>query len=358
MDDADDRLLMTPGPTEVPAAVRERMAGPTLNPDVDPAFGEFYRSLRGKVADVYGTERDVVILGGEGILGLEAAIASLVEEGDDVLCISNGIYGDGFADFVEMYGGRPTTVGADYTDPLDVAGVKEAVEGTDFVAATMVHCETPTGVLNDLKPILGVLDDAGIVSVVDAVSSLGGTPVPADDIDVCIGGSQKAFSSPPGLTTLSVSERAWDAVEETPERSFYTSLAPWRDADAAELLPYTHLTANLAALDASVELILEEGIENVFERHREVAAQCRDRADEMGIEVYPDEDLSSPTVTALHVEGEAKALQERIREEHGVVLATGLGDGAEDVLRIGHMGFNAHSGKVERTMDALGAVLR
>lgn len=198
--------------------------------------------------------------------------------------------------------------------------------------------------------------EEGVVSIVDAVSSLGGAPVPVGDVDVCIGGSQKCFSSPPGLTTLSVSERAWDAVEGTPERSFYASLAPWRDADPDEMLPYTHLTANLAALDASMELILEEGVENVFERHREVAGQCRERAADLGFDLYPDPELSSPTVTALRVEGEAADLQARVREERGVVLATGLGDLADDVLRVGHMGYNADPEKVARTMDALESV--
>ena len=350
------RLLMTPGPTEVPRRVRERMAEPILNPDVQPEFAPFYRSLTEKLADVYRTDDDVVVLGGEGILGLEASVASVIEEGDTVLCVSNGVYGDGFADFVELYGGDPVRCGAPYTEPIDVERVKEAVEEHDVAAATMVHCETPTGALNDLGEVLATLSDAGALTIVDAVSSLGGTPVPTDDIDVCIGGSQKCLSSPPGLATLSVSDDAWGAVGETDTPAFYADLAPWEDAAEEGWFPYTHLVSNLAALDESVDVLLEEGVEGAFERHRDAAAYCRERVRELGLDLYPPEELSSPTVTAIHLDERATSIQEAMAGE-GVVVATSLGDLSDDVLRIGHMGYNADRERVERTMDALEAAL-
>ena len=356
-----DRLLMTPGPTAIPQAVREAMGRQIRNPDVEPEFAEFYRTLLDKVADVYRTDDDVVVLGGEGILGLEAAVASLLEPGDEVLCLANGIYGEGFADFVEMHGGDPATHSVPADSGFDPDVVRALVEGHDFEVATMVHCETPTGVLNDLEPVLEVLQDAGIITVVDAVSSLGGTAVPVEHIDVCIGASQKAFSSPPGLTTLSVSERAWAKVEATEQDTFYTSLAPWRDLEPMEesptAIPYTHLVSNLYALDASMDLILEAGLETVFERHEAVASHCRERGRELGLEPFPGEELSSPTVTAFELEGRAEAVQTELRTEHDVVLSTGLGDFAADILRVGHMGYNADRDRVDRTMDALERVL-
>ena len=347
---------MTPGPTEIPRAVRERMSEPPRNPDVEPEFFEFYRELTDKLSAVYGDD-DVVILGGEGILGLEAAVASLVEDGDRVLCISNGIYGDGFADFVEQEGGEAVTCRAPSTGPIDVDAVADALEGGEFDVATMVHCETPTGTLNDLEPVLDLLDDHDVVSVVDAVSSLGGTPVPADRIDVCIGASQKCFSAPPGLAVLSISDRAWERVEATETDSFYTDLEPWRDAVEQEWFPYTMPASNLQALDAAVDLLLEEGLDSVFERHETAAERCRERGRDLGLDLYPDAAVASPTVTAFHVEGRAGELQRRLREEEGIVLSTGLGDVADDVLRVGHMGHNARDDPVDRTMDALERVL-
>ncbi|WIV65711.1 pyridoxal-phosphate-dependent aminotransferase family protein [Natrialbaceae archaeon AArc-T1-2] len=354
---SDDRLRMTPGPTEVPAPVRERLAEPTPNPDVEDEFLEFYQGLTEKLEAVYGSD-DLAILSGEGILGLEAAVASLIEPGDRVLCLANGIYGEGFAGFVEAYGGEAVVCAADWAGPLDLAAVEAELEDGEFAAATMVHCETPTGVLNDLEPVLGLLAEYDVVSVVDAVSSLGGTPVPTEHIDVCIGATQKCFSAPPGLTVLSVSDRAWDRIEATETRSNYLDLEPWKTALEEEWFPYTMPTATLYALDTAIDLLREEGLASVFERHETCAQLCRDRTRELGLEFYPDDEtLCSPTVTALEVEGRARELQERIDEEHDVVLATGLSDLEDDVLRIGHMGHNARVENVDRTMDALEAVL-
>lgn len=357
MEHPDDVLRMTPGPTTVPERVRDRMAAPAWNPDVEPEFVDFYAELTEKLEGVYGNG-DIAILGGEGILGLEAAIASLVEPGTEVLCIANGLYGEGFADFVDMYGGEATVCGGDWREPIDFAAVERELESGTFDVATMVHCETPTGVLNHLEPVLELLKAYDVISVVDAVSSLGGTPVPTEMIDVVLGASQKCFSAPPGLTVCAISDRAWERIERVDTRSFYASLEPWRTVIEDGWFPYTHLSSNLLALDEATDLLLEEGLEDVYERHERVAAHCRIRADSMDLKVYPSsESLESPTVTALAVDGQASELQQRIRDEHDIVLATGLGDLSEDIIRIGHMGYNARIEWIDRTMDALEDVL-
>ena len=361
---------MTPGPTAVPEPVREAMSRELINPDVDPRFREIYERLTERLAAVYGVgaagpdtgdgaPRDVVALGGEGILGLEAAVASLVEPGTEVLCLSNGLYGEGFADFVESYGGEATLVAAGHDEPLPLDALDEALaaDDADFDLATLVHCETPTGALNDVESALDRIEaaDPGLLTVVDAVSSLGGVSVPTDRIDVCLGASQKCFSAPPGLATAAVSERAWAAMEERDPHSLYANFLPFRDV--SDGFPYTHLTTEVVALDAALGLLLDEGLDAVRERHAAAAARCRERGAELGLEPVPEPARSSPTVTAFEVPGRAEALQERLREEHDVILATGLGEGAEDILRVGHMGHNARVERVEETMDALGDVL-
>ncbi|QCC54658.1 pyridoxal-phosphate-dependent aminotransferase family protein [Natronorubrum bangense] len=353
-------MNVTPGPTAVPPAVREAMADPQPNPDIEAAFAERYADVCAKLETIYDTSHDVVVPGGEGILGLEAAIASLVAPGDRVLCISNGLYGDGFADFVESYDGDADLVSVPYDEPYDLEAIAAALEaaaadGEPYTLATMVHCETPTGTLNDLEPVLDLLDDHDVLSVVDAVSSLGGTPVPSDRIDVCLGASQKCFSAPPGLTTAAISDRAWDAMDAREPSSLYTNFLPWRDV--SEGFPYTHLSANVAALDVALDLLLEEGLEDVYARHETAAKRCRERGTELGLECYPDPERRSPTVTAFWLPGEAKRVQQQVADEEDVVLATGLGDMADDILRIGHMGYNADLETVERAMDALDAVL-
>jgi aspartate aminotransferase-like enzyme len=365
MSEERETLLMTPGPTEVPADVREAMARPAPNPDVEAAFAGFYRSLSEKLSTVYDTDDEVVVLGGEGMLGLEAAVASLVGAGDRVLCLANGRYGAGFADLAERHGGEATVHEVPEGSPFDPDAVASLLadaeaDGAGFDVATAVHCETPAGLRNDLGDVLAVLDDAGVVSVVDAVSSLGGTPVPGERADVVLGASQKCLSAPPGLSTLSVSDRAWERVEATEQDSFYASLAPWRgaadalDPEAGELLPYTHLSANLQALDASLDRLLDEGLAAAFERHERAAERCRERGRELGLETVVPEARCAPTVTAFEVESSARDLRRRVEAE-GVVLATGLGDRADDVLRVGHMGTGADAERVDRAMDAVAA---
>lgn len=348
-------MLMTPGPTAVPDEVREAMSREQPNPDIDPTFTDRYERVTNKLSKIYGSDDDVVVLGGEGILGLEAAIASTIEPGDRVLVVSNGIYGEGFADFVESYGGIPEVVDAPRGQPLDVDGVERALETESFAAATMVHCETPTGNLNDIDPVLDLLNDHDVLSIVDAVSSLGGVPVPTDKIDLTLGASQKCFSTPPGLTTVAVSDRAWERIEERAPPSLYTNLLPWRDT--SDGFPYTHLSANVAALDKGLDLLLSEGLDSVYERHRRAAERTRRRGEAMGLELFPARALRSPTVTAFHLPGTAKDVQSAVEAEHDITLATGLGEMADDVLRIGHMGYNADVEKVERTMDAIEDVL-
>ncbi|WP_435074360.1 pyridoxal-phosphate-dependent aminotransferase family protein [Halorubrum sp. HHNYT27] len=361
-------MLMTPGPTAVPTPVRDAMSRELINPDVDPEFNRIYDRLTDRLATVYGVDatdgadgsaRDVVVPGGEGILGLEAAIASLVKPGTEVLCLSNGLYGDGFADFVESYGGEATLVAADYDESLPLAELESVLadDERDFDVATLVHCETPTGTLNDLGPALDLLAEADgeTLTVVDAVSSLGGVPVPTERIDVCLGASQKCFSAPPGLTTAAISDRAWDAMTDRDPHSLYTNFLPWRDT--SEGFPYTHLTTEVVALDAALGLWLEEGLDAVRERHATAAARCRERGVELGLDLYSAPERASPTVTAFYMPGRAGELQERLREEHDVLLATGLGDLAGDILRIGHMGHCARVERVDETMDALADVL-
>jgi len=161
-------------------------------------------------------------------------------------------------DFVADYGGEATLVSADYDDSLPLAELESVLADDDreFDLATMVHCETPTGTLNDLGPALDLLDEADeeILTVVDAVSSLGGVRVPTGRIDVCLGASQKCFSAPPGLTTAAISDRAWAAMEEQDPHSLYTNFLPWRDT--AEGFPYTHLTTEVVALDAALGLLV------------------------------------------------------------------------------------------------------
>ena len=208
--------IMTPGPTQVRENVRMARAQICTNPDLDPAFYDFYRDTCALLSQAMHTDARAVIMNGEGSLGLEAACASLTEPGDRVLIIDNGIFGRGFADFVKIYGGEPVLYTVDYHNPVDVAALEQFLEKDhDFKYATVVHCDTPSGVLNDVETISRLFDRWDILTVCDSVAGMFGEPLDMgkSKIDILCGGSQKALSAPPGLTMVWVSDRAWAAME-------------------------------------------------------------------------------------------------------------------------------------------------
>ena len=226
--------MMTPGPTMPAASVMEARSRAFANPDVDETFCEEYHQVCKDSSNLLGTDNETYVLGGEGILALEAACATLTEPGDKVLVIDNGIFGRGFADFVSLYGGEPTLYTVDYHYPIVVEDLAEYLkENHDFKYATVVHCDTPSGVLNDISKICPLLKQYGILTVVDAVASMFGEDVKVNEwqIDVICGGSQKALSAPPGLAFVTVSEDAMKAMEsrKTKVASFYCNILAFKN---------------------------------------------------------------------------------------------------------------------------------
>ncbi|MFR4020870.1 MAG: pyridoxal-phosphate-dependent aminotransferase family protein, partial [Clostridia bacterium] len=225
--------IMTAGPVQVRENVLAARSIPCTNPDQDVEFYEFYKETCDLFSEALHTENRAIIMGGEGILGLEAACASLTEPGDRVLVIDNGIFGKGFADFVKIYGGEPVLYTTDYKNPVDPAGLEAYLEkDSDFRYATLVHCDTPSGVINDIPTLTNILDKFGILSVVDSVAGMFGQPLDCakSKIDILCGGSQKALSAPPGLTMVWVSQRAFDFMEhrKTPIASFYANIMTFK----------------------------------------------------------------------------------------------------------------------------------
>ena len=221
--------LMTPGPTQVRENVRMARSKATTNPDLDLEFYDFYKDTCRLYSSLLHTDNESFLLSGEGILGLEAAVCSITEPGDRVLVLDNGVFGKGFADFVKIYGGEPVVLSMDYTKEIDTVKLKEFLDkDSDFKYATVVHCDTPSGMLNDIKVICPLLKSYGIMTVVDSVSGMFGNYVNVDEaqIDILCGGSQKALSAPIGITMVTLSNDAKKVINErkTPIASFYCNL--------------------------------------------------------------------------------------------------------------------------------------
>ncbi|HEK4526579.1 TPA: alanine--glyoxylate aminotransferase family protein [Clostridioides difficile] len=353
------KINYAPGPTETRENVRLAREEKTTNPDIDIDFVEFYKKTCEKFGNIIGTKNDVYILSGEGILGLEAACASLTEKGDRVLVIDNGIYGEGFKDFVTMYGGEYVLFSSEYTKSIDIDELKAFLdEDSNFKYATVVHCDTPTGVLNDVSKICPLLKEYGILTVVDSVAGMVGERLSVDEskIDIILGGSQKAISAPAGLTIVGISQDAKNCIKnrKTDVIGFYCNLNIWEGYYEKKYFPYTMPISDIMGLDKALDNILEEGIENVLNRHEKIAYSVRKSIEEYGLELFLEEGYSN-TVTAIKVPESIGALEltDYMLKNYNTLVATSLNQYMDTILRIGHMGENANLNKIEHVLNVL-----
>lgn len=356
------KLVMTPGPTEIHESVRRALSRSITNPDLDEDFFEFYNETCQRLKQIVKTKNDVLILNGEGILGLEAACASLIEPGDRVLCLDNGIFGHGFQDFVKLYGGEAVTLKFDYRRGIDPEQLANFLEKDhQFKLATLIHCETPSGITNSIEALCPLIKSYGIITVVDSVSAVGGEPLQTDDwkIDVLLGGSQKCLSAPPGLTFLSISQEAWDKIQsrKTPIQGYYVNLAHWANWYENKCFPYTQPISELYGLRAAIDRWLRDP--NPIGRHEGLARSVRQAFWRAEFTLYPLDSFSNTVTTVmLPQEISFKSLYQEMNQDHGILIGGALGYLKDQVFRIGHMGENCHEDKLYITLKALDQVLR
>ena len=354
--------LMTPGPTQVRENVRLARSLPTTNPDLDPAFYDFYRQTCRLLAGFFHTENPFYLLSGEGILGLEAACASLIEPGDRVLVIDNGIFGRGFADFVELYRGEAVLYSTDPKNPVDPAALCAYLERDHaFRCATLVHCDTPSGMLNPVEALCPVLKEFGLLTIVDSVSASFGTPLDVDRarIDILCGGSQKALSAPVGLTFAGVSPDASAAMHarREPIASFYANLMNFETYYQDQWFPYSMPISDLYGFRAALDNVLAEP--GIFERHARIASATRKALIQGGLTLHLESGFS-PTVTVFNIPDglSDRQILDPLKDVYGILLAGCFDALAGKVIRIGHMGENANIPDMTQTLSALTQVLR
>ncbi|WP_297486787.1 alanine--glyoxylate aminotransferase family protein [uncultured Cetobacterium sp.] len=358
-------LMMTAGPTTVNGNVLHSRSKVFGNPDLDMDFFAYYKFVCYKLSQFFGTEKaKVLIMSGEGMLGLDSACASLTEKGDRVLVISNGVFGEGFKDLIEIYGGEVTEFKSDWKKGIDVNSLEKFLEtDSNFKFATIVHCDTPSGILNDVGPICKLLKSKGILTVVDTVAALGGVDFRVDDwgVDIALAASQKVFSAAPGLTILSVSNDAWTAIDNraTPIPSFYCNLSLWKNCEEEKLFPYTMPVSDIISLGTALDNLLSETLYRVFDRHIEARDYCIQELQSFGCKLYLENDFS-PTATAfLPPDGiTAKELIDHMKNKYKILLAGSYGPLQGKVIRIGHMGENARADRVRFTLESLGKAIK
>ena len=334
--------ILCAGPTSIDPRVMEVMGKSLTNPDIDPEYEKKHRQVEKKISKLLKTEATSFIMLGEGMIGLEGAIINLVEKGDRVLVLNNGVFGGGFADFVKYYEGVPYIYEDDFRRGFDIEKLKKFLEKDhDFKVATMVHCETPSGITNDVKTICKLLNAYGILTIVDTVSGMGGEEFDFDDykVDIALGGSQKCISAPTGLTLVTISERAKQAIRDRkkPVPSYYMNFENYYAYSDGFAFPYT-MNENLTyALDLALDLLFEKDSLALHKKYAEVTREIFEKA---GFELYA-KDSRSNTLTAVMVpEGFiAEDIIGALRKK-GILISKGAGDIFEKVFRIGHMGNN------------------
>jgi aspartate aminotransferase-like enzyme len=339
----EKRYLFTPGPTPVPPQVLAALAQPVLH-HRGPDFQEVYARTLGRLKDVFRTERDVLMFGSSGSGTMESAVSNLVSPGDRVLIVVAGSFGERWADVARAYGADVQLLEYEWGETPSADDVAQRLrEIGGATAVFLTQSETSTGVVSDVQAMAVAARDAGALSVVDAVSSLGAVPLETDawGIDVAVSGSQKALMTPPGIAMVVASEAAWRLRERATSPRYYFDWERTRKAQAQLDAPFTPPVSLVVALDVALGLLLDAGLETAFERHVRLGRAARAGIKAMGLELFSPDDDSSAVVTAVRVpEGvDGGALVLALRDRFGMTLAGGQGALKGRIFRIGHIGW-------------------
>lgn len=350
--------LRIPGPTPVPTEILQEFTNPVIN-HRGPEFAAILKRVTTRLQYFFQTESPVLTYAASGTGGQESAIVNLFSPGDHVLAISIGNFGDRFASIAGIYGLQVTRIAFEWGQAADLNVVEEHLKSAaPFKGVLMTHNETSTGVTNDVQQLASLVRryNPNALILVDAVSSLGCVPLEMDpwDLDVVFTGSQKGWMVPPGLMMIAASPRAWEANKSATLPRFYFGWENTRKNLEKWQHPVTPPVSLFYGLDLALEKMLDEGRDNIFERHRSIGEYVRWRAKDMGLKLLADHEHASDTVTAIYVpEGiDSKKLLSQLRTEDGVVLGGGQGILEGKVFRVGHLGYFEEADLVE-AMDKL-----
>jgi aspartate aminotransferase-like enzyme len=340
-----DKLLMTPGPTMIPHRVRETMARQIIHHRTKE-FERYFVKMNESLKKVFQTQNFVLTLVSSGTGGMEAVVANAFSPGDKVLVVSTGVFGDRFVKITTRFGLDVKVISVPWgrgADPEEIKKFLDSPEGDGVKGVFVTHNETSTGVANDIKGIGEVLKGRDCLYIVDAISSLGGMEVKTDEwgIDMVIAGSQKALMLPPGLAFVSVSEKAWSAIEKSKLPKFYFDFLAYRKSLNDNTTPYTTAVSLVIAASESLDMILEEGLENIFARHRNLAEACRAAVKALGLELFADERYASDLITSIKApEGiDIDQVRKTMNLQYDIMVTGGQQHLKGKIMRIGHMGY-------------------
>ncbi|WP_036801778.1 pyridoxal-phosphate-dependent aminotransferase family protein [Planococcus glaciei] len=339
----DQQILRIPGPTPIPPSVNRAMSQPMIG-HRGQSTSEMIQDIRPKLKRVFGTQQEVMILTASGTAGLETAVVNTVATGEEVLVVVTGAFGERFAKICKAYEIKTHVLDVEWGQAADPEAVKAFLkEHPEVKAVFATFCETSTGVLNPVQELAAaVKEESDALFIVDGVSCVGGTETKMDDwgIDVVVTGSQKAFMLPAGLAFVAASERAWVKIEANPQPRFYLDLKKHRDNILKDTTPFTPALSILFGLQQVLQLMEEEGLEQVYARHQLMMKMTRAAFQALDVPLLTTDDAASPTVTAVKpADFDAEAFRKIMKQEFGFEVAGGQQHLAKAIFRIGHMGY-------------------
>jgi alanine-glyoxylate transaminase/serine-glyoxylate transaminase/serine-pyruvate transaminase len=361
------RLLLGPGPSNVHPHIYRAMMAPVIG-YLDPQGRQLQDDTQPPLRALFRSENDMTIaVSGTGTAGMEAAVYNVVEPGDTVIVALNGFFGDRIAQMVGRCGATVAPIEADWGRIIEPEQVEEALKanpGAKLVA--VVHGETSTGVLQPLEEISRIVHAHGSLLLVDAVTSLAGCELRIDEwgVDVCYSGTQKCLSAPPGMAPLTLSPQAMDVVasRKEPARSWYLDVSLLHNywgGGQARVYHHTPPMTMLYALREALRIVLEEGLEARFARHRRNAQALWAGLEAMGLRLHAQEGHRLPPLTTMRVpEGvDEMAVRRGLLQEHNIEVGGGIGALQGQVWRIGIMGYGSTTHNVLAVLNALGTEL-
>jgi len=357
------RTLMGPGPSDVSPRVLEAIGRPTIG-HLDPAFVGLMDEIKALLQYAFQTESQLTMpISAPGSAGMEACFVNLVEPGEKVIVCQNGVFGGRMKENVERCGGEAVMVQDDWGKPVDPAKLEDALKANpDAKVVSFVHAETSTGAQSDAKTLVELAHKHDCLTIVDTVTSLGGTELRVDDwgIDAIYSGTQKCLSCVPGISPVSFSERAQHKIanRSTKVQSWFLDMnliMGYWGGSAKRAYHHTAPVNAMYALHESLLILKEEGLENAWKRHHNNHLALRAGLEAMGLSFIVDEPYRLPQLNSVTIpEGaDDAAIRTRLLQEHHLEIGAGLGDLAGKIWRIGLMG---HASKVENITLCLGAL--
>jgi alanine-glyoxylate transaminase / serine-glyoxylate transaminase / serine-pyruvate transaminase len=358
-----ERTLFGPGPSDVAPSVLEAMSRPVIG-HLDPAFVGLLDEIGAMLRDVFVTSNDVTFAAsGTGSAGMEMALVNLLEPGDRAVVGVAGVFGERLAEIARRSGADVEEVRTEWGSPIASEAIRDALQGAPAKIVALVHAETSTGMRQPIEDVARIAREHGALVVVDAVTSLAGIPLFVDDwgIDVCYSGTQKCLSVPPGLAPITFSPRAMAAIgaRSTPVRSWYLDVGMiTRYWGSERVYHHTAPISMIYGLHEGLRLVLEEGLEARWERHRTLGEQLQRELVGLGFELLAADGFRLPQLTAAALPDgiDERAARKRLLDEFGIEVGGGLGAFAGKAWRIGLMGESCRKDKLDRLLGAIRTV--